>query len=53
MSHGQLWVGKGDVVLSAKGLGTNQGPHGLVNQTKGIYGKAHSWVQVPTADTSG
>ena len=25
MLHGQLWIGKGDVVLSAKGLGTNKG----------------------------
>ena len=33
MLHGQLWVGKGDVVLSVKGLGTSEGPHGLVNPT--------------------
>ena len=31
MLHGQLWVGKGDVVLSVKGLGMSEGPHGLVN----------------------
>ena len=36
MLHGQLWVGKGDVVLSVKGLGTSKGPHGLVNLTLSI-----------------
>ena len=34
MLHGQLWIGKGDVVLSAKGLGTKQrNEHRQVNQT--------------------
>ena len=34
MLYGQLCVGKEDVVLSVKGLGMSEGPHGLLNTTE-------------------